>query len=472
MPTSKSNEKRDINSLMRRLLSCVIGLVKHKVPVGVVLGMKNEIKKYGSKYILEVLNDVDKKEEIEDAVKRDVFNLIGLDPDEDIVNIEDDEETDIVSTMVHSGMSDQSNLPKKLPMRLSAMNKIDKCSWLSSEIKREQNKQHPTWDRVQYGAMDGKPSFWLPEFPWSHVTSHLSVIKVSHYNSVPTTEVPYVEFLSRLIRNCLKSYDLDPENYTRTYNETLACRKQAHMQGNHAEQRILTIQNAENVEGIENSNDSNHQTISTSDISNDRNMTFLPRRSMPDNSQMRELEHQEMPNVQSDNIQQPCSSNQPSIVFNQADPTELQSPVFTAVDTLEQNNQNNNEQYNTIQSSQLQFDSPHLYNQINDNDLQQPPLYLQHMTNGPLHEGWKQLQNAGGGPCLYRTGADHIQLNDYKILRRHVHQHITNHWSFYRDYMVADFPLTVQIGTGNSKKLEVLRNEEEYKTFISSERSL
>ena len=98
-------------------------------------------------------------------------------------------------------------------------------------------------------------------------------------------------------------------------------------------------------------------------------------------------------------------------------------------------------------------------------DFHDPPLFLTKLRE-PLYAGWKSLYNVGGGPCLFRTGADHIKLKDFRKLQRYVHAHICDLWYNYKDYY--DWPLTITLG---NDKIE-LPDEASYLTFLMTEESL
>ena len=98
-----------------------------------------------------------------------------------------------------------------------------------------------------------------------------------------------------------------------------------------------------------------------------------------------------------------------------------------------------------------------------------PPSFLTKITE-PLHPGWKSLENSGKGACLFKVGADHIWLRDFKVLRKFVHVHIEDKWYFYRSFYV--FPLIVRIGSGNESYRKTLQSEEAYLDFLKSEESM
>ena len=54
-----------------------------------------------------------------------------------------------------------------------------------------------------------------------------------------------------------------------------------------------------------------------------------------------------------------------------------------------------------------------------------------------LTPGWKSLENEGGGPCLFRSAADHIFLKDFKLFRKYVSQHVVDNCFF---FIVIIFP--------------------------------
>ena len=78
-------------------------------------------------------------------------------------------------------------------------------------------------------------------------------------------------------------------------------------------------------------------------------------------------------------------------------------------------------------------------------DIVCPPSFLSSLRE-PLHPGWKCLENPGKGGCLFMTGADHIGLKDYRILRKYVNMHMIEQWYFYCSFYVFPFNITVDAG--------------------------
>ena len=100
-------------------------------------------------------------------------------------------------------------------------------------------------------------------------------------------------------------------------------------------------------------------------------------------------------------------------------------------------------------------------------DVSDPPNYLNELPD-PLHPGWKTLENARGGPCLFRSGADHIRLKDFRHLRRYTHTHIIDQWYFFSSFY--SFPLNIRIGTNG--QYENIKDEASFLTFLKTERSM
>ena len=106
---------------------------------------------------------------------------------------------------------------------------------------------------------------------------------------------------------------------------------------------------------------------------------------------------------------------------------------------------------------------------LNSRTLVNPPSFLYNIRF-PLHAGWKSLDNAGGGPCLFRAGADHIWLRDFKILRRFVHAHIIEQWYFYGSFYT--FPLYITIGSGNFAYQKTIHDTRNFHGFLQTEESM
>ena len=91
--------------------------------------------------------------------------------------------------------------------------------------------------------------------------------------------------------------------------------------------------------------------------------------------------------------------------------------------------------------------------------------------------GLKQEWNSGGGSCLYKSAAAHINefgLENihvtYKELRIHVHKKLVECWKYFENYF--GWPTEVTVGAGNNSKQRMIQNPAEYIQFLGLAESL
>ena len=79
MPTN--NQCRDVERLQIQLITTILKLVKHDIPVCAHWYTENEVKTYGTKHVKELIVNIDKIS-LDTALKKDVFNLTSPEPEE------------------------------------------------------------------------------------------------------------------------------------------------------------------------------------------------------------------------------------------------------------------------------------------------------------------------------------------------------------------------------------------------------
>ena len=134
-----SNHKtRDVLKLETQMITTIIKLLKHNVPVCAVWYKDNEVKNCGSKNLKNVIQLID-KESMDTAVKGDVLNLASQESDEPLLENENLPENIRQKQFCQS--VNTTDEPDLLPFPLPCMNKKEKTAWIMKQILREQCKK-------------------------------------------------------------------------------------------------------------------------------------------------------------------------------------------------------------------------------------------------------------------------------------------------------------------------------------------
>ena len=160
--TMPGNKSRDVLNLENQLITTILKLLKHNIPVFAFWFTENEIKQYGTKNLKELIGNVDKLS-IDSAVKLDVLNLTSPEPDEPLLTLDENIPVRIRAKQFCQP-SNPSNEPDVLPFPLNSMNRKQKITWITKQILQEQrNTSKESMSNVNYGDPELQPSFWLDE---------------------------------------------------------------------------------------------------------------------------------------------------------------------------------------------------------------------------------------------------------------------------------------------------------------------
>ena len=434
------NKGRDIARLEKQLLTAVVRLSKHKIPIYAVWYADNKQKEYGTKHLKNLMGNMDK----DVACKADILNMASQEPDEPLCDIDPEA---IQEQEFRSSRAAED--PALLPFPLRCMNKSEKITWITKEILREQlSKTGKIFTKIKYGNLSLRPSFWLEdEWNWILLDRNLSNV----HNKMYTGPGDFHEFLTRLIENCLRLRNKDPQMYIKENINKIKLHKKMKRKGVHEGVHILSNENEDAIDDVENDNDieapaSEYRIPVSPEQNQSQGHIFVPRRNLPDDMAIR------FPGV---DPAPPAATS--------ADPENGHSALPRANSPLLDIGNPLSDYFPS--SAEPNLTPEHFYHSWAFRQFTDPPAFLSRI-NQPLHEGWKSLNNAGGGPCLFRTGADHIKLKDFRILRRYVHAHICDLWYYYRPHFT--FPFNVSIGS----VMEEIRDEAQYLTFLMTEESL
>lgn len=304
----------------------------------------------------------------------------------------------------------------KLPCALSLMNKKQKIGYLSNLVVLE--AKHDGVKRLIYGSDEWRPSFW-PEHIWSwkQVQTRLWKIKDHMYSG----EGNYVEFLNRTIEGYLTLHDLSPDDHVETCVPVRVIERKRRIRGLHSMQKIVYHHSVCRDDGESNRNCDLGQTqTSTMYVDVDANVNELCGWSSSNTS----------PEISDSDFHSRSSCNKPAIE-NEFDSMIGSNEVFTYL------------------PGHLLSVAPNFISQL----------------------------NSGGGPCLYKSVAQHITESNpgippcsYLELRWFVHEAIIANWKYLEPH--SCFPFTAQIGTGDSRTLRVINSSSEYHEFLLTQESL
>ena len=117
------NNVRDVTNLQVQLISILIKMAKKDIPVVAVWFNENDSQIYGTRYLKNLISLIEKVD-VENAIKLDLLNLASPDPDEPMLEIEENIPDRSRAKTVYKDISQKSN-PDLLPYPLSCMNRSE-----------------------------------------------------------------------------------------------------------------------------------------------------------------------------------------------------------------------------------------------------------------------------------------------------------------------------------------------------------
>ena len=231
------NYSRDITSLQIQLITTILKLSRHGVPVLAVWYQQNRIRTQGTKHLKEYFTELD-SEAIDKAMEKDIHNFVSPETDEHVIgeNIPEKlQAKQIFEKICQDEVQDQQH-PDILPFPLSCMSKKEKITWLTRQMLKEQRLvSGGISNTVRYGDPDLMPSFWLnDEWDWTLLTKNLSNVAVQNY----TGPGQFPDFLARLVHNCLAMKGQDPETFYDENVDRKLLNKKIKNRGKHNESKM------------------------------------------------------------------------------------------------------------------------------------------------------------------------------------------------------------------------------------------
>ena len=436
-----ANQNRDIVNLQVQLITTILKLARLDVPIVSVWYHENNVQVHGTKHLKDFIDKLD-QEALKTAIKEDVFNFGSLEPNEPLLAVSEENIPERIKARQIFQQFYKEKEPEKLPFPLSCMNKKEKITWITKQILQEQREKsgniHST---VKYGDANLMPSFWLnDEWDWLLLNKNLSNVTTQIY----TGPGQFQDFLTRLVDKCLSLKGKDSETFISDDVNKVALKRRMKSKGIHEESHIVEEELTEEVTIEE---DTEAPSL---EYRLPASTTFVPRRKLPDDT---------LPRFPGSGPAAPAAT---PVAGSPPPPCSPPLPTSESSSNM----------------ADIGNESIHLEPTLTEGDFQycwssrqilSPPAFLQNILQ-PLHPGWKSLDNDGKGACLYKVGADHIWLKDFKILRKFTHSHIIQNWYFYSPFYT--FPFTVKIGSGNDSYRKNIYNAEVFLQFLKTEESM
>ena len=175
------NRTRDIANLQIQLITTILKLARHDVPIVAIWYHENIVQTHGTKHLKELVLKLE--QEAEKAIKEDIFNFASPQPDEPLLDVNEANLPEKVQAKQIFQEFYHDKEPDRLTFPLSCMNKKEKIAWLTKQILQEQREMSGNITNiVNYGDPHLMPSFWLnDEWDWMLLTKNLSNVTKEIY---------------------------------------------------------------------------------------------------------------------------------------------------------------------------------------------------------------------------------------------------------------------------------------------------
>ena len=198
------------------MISLALKLVDEMVPVLVLFQHHGKVKTYGSKNILDVVQEMIKTNEfdINDAVERDAANLADIENcDDPLVEVKTDSNlstTDRGRSLFKHGGS--VPILEPLPYPLSIMTFPETIRTLREHIVLDQVERTGLGGKIKFGSPDWEPTFWPNDlWKWTDLKCNLKNLTNHHFSS--SSKMGLLEFYKLCLKQSLEFRGLDPETF-------------------------------------------------------------------------------------------------------------------------------------------------------------------------------------------------------------------------------------------------------------------
>ena len=234
-----------------------------KVPVIVGIYSKEGILSYGSKTLVNKLNESLKDENEDD--QDSWIKAFHLDQEEMINGERLNDEMDPFF------QAQGNNLPDKLPASMDLMVFKEIHPIVSREILKWHWRQGGKFKTVHYGDPEFKADFWPESWPWETITKHFSNLKKTDYQG--PEELNMTEFFRMVLKQIFENhYRINPANYVSKDFTEKKKRNRERYRGIHNHNNLPNVEPhvvIEEVESIGNNNDMNEEVNHGADNNQD-----------------------------------------------------------------------------------------------------------------------------------------------------------------------------------------------------------
>eukprot|EP00092_Neocalanus_flemingeri_P041345 GFUD01045019.1.p1 GENE.GFUD01045019.1~~GFUD01045019.1.p1 ORF type:complete len:372 (-),score=104.92 GFUD01045019.1:10-1125(-) len=198
-----------------QMISLALKLVNEKVPVVVLFQHQGKVKTYGSKHILDVVQDMLKNNEcgIINAVERDTDNLADIENCDDPL-IESKFDINNTSNRGKAMFKHGGDIPvlQPLPYPLSILNFKETIHTLREYIVHDKVERTGMGGGIKFGDPDWEPSFWPNHlWKWTDVKFNFKNLAAHHFPSSKLMGLR--DFYKLCLKQCLENSGLDPERF-------------------------------------------------------------------------------------------------------------------------------------------------------------------------------------------------------------------------------------------------------------------
>merc|ERR1711942_631491 len=203
------------------MISLALKLAEESVPALVLFQHAGKVKTYGSRNILEVVQDMllEDNNIIDSAVEKDAANLVDNENCDDPMVVHEK----VLDEYAHPAGSQRraeflfknsglAPVLEPLPYPLTIMTFQETVRTLRKNIVHDKVSRSGVGGEVKYGHPDWEPSFW-PNHLWKWTDLRRNLKNLTHRDFPGSTEMSLLDFYKLCIKESLELQGQDPETF-------------------------------------------------------------------------------------------------------------------------------------------------------------------------------------------------------------------------------------------------------------------
>jgi len=213
-----TSKKDPMEKMKVKMISMALKMVEESVPVLVLFQHEGKVKSYGSKNILEVIQDmlIQDDSDINNAVCKDAAKLVETEHCDDPTLVDDKENAEQMrpKRRPKSLLKNSGSVPllEPLPYPLSIMTFPETIRTLRQSIVHDKVSRTGAGGEVRYGNPAWEPSFW-PNHLWEWTDLKQNFKNLTLRDFPCSSQMSMLEFYKLCIKRCLEAQSLDPEAF-------------------------------------------------------------------------------------------------------------------------------------------------------------------------------------------------------------------------------------------------------------------